>query len=65
VVLTAADLIADPRHCAVALHGGDGGASMLLRLALDALFLQRPAVDSRVMAVALKVAVGEFLPRLP
>jgi hypothetical protein len=55
-VLTAADFAADAGDVALALDRGDGGALVLLRLALDALILKRPPVDAGVVAVALKMA---------
>jgi hypothetical protein len=65
VVPTSGDLIADVGDVALALHGGDGGALVLLRLAFDALILKRPPVDPGVVAVALKMAVRQLLPCVP
>jgi hypothetical protein len=38
---------------------------VLLRLALDALILKRPPINASIVAVALKMAVGQLLPRIP
>ena len=64
VLLTSVDFAVDAGDVALALHGGEAWASVLLRLALDTLILQQTPTDPGIVAVALKMAVVQ-LPRIP
>jgi hypothetical protein len=63
VLLTSADFVTDVCDlAALAFHLGDGRATVLLRLPFYAPILKRPPVNPGVVAVPLKMAVGQLLP---
>jgi hypothetical protein len=49
VVLTSGDLIADVGDVALAFHGGDGGALVLLRLPFDARIQHQAVSDFTIL----------------